>query len=524
MIGINLDACDSHDCIRNVVSFTEQNMCLALGYDAKNGVTYGDQEVKIHELNRDFQCSNTALHLEAESVEKIVEFYNEHLEIPECITVYDTLVCGFGSRKQVGWAKHQVQQCTENKKRVLVFMPDQTLHGVAMNLKENDRLFQIDTLLGQHVTQNSIFMVPQKNLIAVVRVLQWLKAKDAPRDSFKLEQLGLIYKELCQQNSLPHAAVPCNEMTPHMLQLCKENLDEPGKQELLKFESCTRDHIAVDAAQQETVVTSYILDTCKLTTKRPTMPDKVLECFQNKKTGNTTKATNWISWIFYWFPTVNFKLGSLVPEFLKEWIIDPMSYIMQLYVYLLCAACLVESFNFLSCVSKLASQAFSCVGELWASLSKHYEDASERKETGSDDTFTFGNVCRGVIWPLYRLCKFFYDCFNKLTYVFHKTNHKKARQRFVPVPRNRSAYTFKTNPHKPGEREREHEQNTLFIQETKKAMHEIQGKFCGIQEMISFQERADRSRTTSMERKLAMGWAKPRMFSGAQDVAAAGNL
>jgi len=432
MIGINLEACDSHECIQNLASFTEQNMCLALGYDAKKGVTYGDQEVKIRELNRDFQCSNTTLHLEAKSVEKIVQFYNEHLEIPECITVNDTLVCGFGSRKQVGWANHQVQQCTENKKRVLVFMPNQTLHGVAMNLKENDRLFQIDTLLGEHVKQNFLLMVPQENLKAVVRVLQWLKVKDAPDDSFNLQQLGLIYKELCPQNSLLHAAVPCNEMTPHMVQLCKKNLDEHGKQELLNFEICTRDHITVDAALQDTVLTGYILNACKLTKERPTMPDKVRACFENKKPTNATRATSFISWIFSWFKIKNFELGSLVPEPLEPWLIYPMGIILEKYFHLFCLACLLQSLKWLLWVPRLASQAFSYVGALWAYLSNLSNDASEVEEAGSDAFFTWPNVCRKFIWPFKTVLEWFFFCVNALKYVFHKLKGIKKHQQEIP--------------------------------------------------------------------------------------------
>jgi hypothetical protein len=509
----------------NLKPFLDQTICKGMCYRPITPLSQAGDISDMQNLNGMFQCQNTDVRIEGETTEDICASLNGHVQKPECVVIHDTIICIVDALKKRIYVNIFLQPCAVEY-NIYVVNATETFGDLRCNLRENKNAIVVNNVLNlcsfltsQMNTKNNLVFASAVQARKIVAYKELLHAMSTAQNFDEYKAMLQTWQELCGKKSDLNATAVCRSVTDSMLNVCQRMHTEEADDEFTQIKNCVNKKYA-DPTKKKILAHAKLL-WCGLTESGM---DQDKEKCVHFKGGTHTKGYSFnIPLVRYFMHPID-----LFPESFQQWISFPKSLI-EYYLYALFAACLVESYTWLSCVSKLASQAFSCVGALWASLSKHYEDASERKETGSNDTFTFGKVCCGVIWPLYRLCKFFYDCFNKLTYVSHKIKDKKARQRFVPVPRNPSTYTLETNPHKPGEREKEHLQNTLFIQETKKAMHEIQGKFCGIQEMISFQERADRSRTTSMERKLmerklTMGWAKPRMFSEAQDGAAAGNL
>jgi hypothetical protein len=508
--GMNTKLCNDPWTLKHLSLFTSEMLCLGMGHTPLTGVTNGNQPVNIPLLNEQFKCSNETVKCTGKSLGDIVACYNAVLEVPMCHQVKKMRICAINCKAHVAWFNVQVNLCTQRGNNIRIYRPEITLHGIDLTSGKNDHIKEvsISDMLG--VEDHTILMVPGTLSNTIKIFFEWRDARDAPADKFDLANLRKMWKELCLQDNSLQAAVPCEEMTEHMLRLCENTLDDTNKQKLLKLKDCAGELIPADIALQKRIIQTTKKNMCELSTEEPTIPQDVLLCSKKTVGTNTKQTTSWKSLIPVQFSWQYLKLGWLVSEDFQWYINFAVMFILG-YTGMVCVFVLFDFLTGLLSVVQEARQAFSRVCSFLANFSKLYENPPQRR-----------NVCWYFFRPLFKLLNLVCGGCDILSKVVGKINHKKARPRLLPVPRNRSAYIFETKIHKPGERGKETE--TLFIEETKKAMHEIQGKFCGIQEMISFQERADRSRITSMERKLAMRWAQPRMFSEAQDGAAAGNL
>jgi len=554
------------------VSFTTQILCAALGHNALGGVAVGNKEFSIPDLNKNYKCANQDLHFHADNVEQVVAFYNHHVQIPVCVNMGDTLICGFGSRAEVVWAKLQLQLCTEARNRVLVYMPDKTLHEVVVNLEENKRLDQIHSLLDANVKSNSIFMVPKTNLTAVVLVFKWKQARNAPADNFNLHELGTIWSELCPENSFLDAEVPCGEITEEMLQLCNNTLLEPQRLKLQQLQSCIKELPPADRASIER---SYRLHICDFRTS--TVPQNVEACLKRQ---DTTK-TEWtiVSWVMIPFEVLGrySGLGWLVPPNLPWY----LSFIYTGVWYYGYVVVFVVIWNVLK-LGLVALEVLSYLRRLLARVVQLYEAPGKDEEPASDTSCTLVmsilvNFLYSVSLPAYWMFVIVRSCFrlimnatSKIKRDGKKPKHEpycrqqgqngndfmdrflhegggsrrtfsefrqtqtastgKERPNFGHVPRNQSVY-----PHIASERNSRQKwflDNTrIFADDLKNDLSLLQEMLlCGLPEDHEQEEQRKRDhrqevrpRYASMDDKLRDDWVMQQRHKEAQDSRAAGN-
>jgi hypothetical protein len=285
MLGIDLTACNDPIALANVQNFAQQILCLGLGHQPLAGVAVGNELVTVSDLNQKFKCSNQTLQFEANTIQQVVDFLNNVLEVPTCFEVPPIHICGFGSRKEVGWATVQLQVCTEDGKHIHVFRPYTTLHGVQVNLIENTRLSEISDVLMPLDYHNAFVFVPKALLRRFVDLFKWRIAKDAASGQDDLSKLRELWKNLCLDDKSHRDVFRCDEITNQMMAICEQYRSNEDKRKLQKLDACVKEMYPDNTMQQEEIMHNENLKMCNLLQGSWTTPTQLHPCMQKQDTG-----------------------------------------------------------------------------------------------------------------------------------------------------------------------------------------------------------------------------------------------
>lgn len=295
MLGIDLTACSDPTALANVQNFTQQILCLGLGYQPLDGVAVGNELVTVSDLNQKFKCSNQTLHFEANTIQQVVDFFNNVLEVPTCFEVPPIHICGFGSRKEVGWATVQLQVCTEDGKHIHVFRPYTTFHGVQVNLIENTRLSEISDLLMPLDYHNAFVFVPKALLPRVVDVFKWRIAKDAASGQDDLSKLRELWRNLCLDNKSQQDVFRCDEITDQMVAMCEQYRSDDDRHKMHKLDTCVKEMYPGHTTQQEEIMHHENLKMCNLLGVEWTTPTELHSCIEKQDTGVWEKSVEFMT-------------------------------------------------------------------------------------------------------------------------------------------------------------------------------------------------------------------------------------
>ena len=280
ILGIDLALCGEPTQLANVTSFSVQLLCQGLGYQPKAGVALGDELVTVRNLNDHFQCSEQSLHLEAKSVQEVVDFYNQELTVATCKKVDEMNICGIESRKEAGWVTLQLHVCTEEGKYMHVFRPYETFRGIGVDFKENSRLAEIPNLLTPFEYRNAFVFVPKALLETAVDLFKWTSARNSVSAKGDLSNLRKLWMNLCSSDKSQQDVFSCDKITTQMLQMCKIYRSDDDKRKLRKLETCLEKIHPGDSIKQAEVMDNENRRMCGVLGVEWTIPTELHECME----------------------------------------------------------------------------------------------------------------------------------------------------------------------------------------------------------------------------------------------------
>jgi len=283
MLGIDLALCNEPTRLANVTAFSVQLLCQGLGYQPEAGVALGDELVTIRDLNNNFRCSETSLHLEANDLQEVVDFYNHVLTVATCKKVGGMDICGIESRKEAGWVTVQLHVCTEEGKHIHIFRPYETLHGIAVDVKENSTLAEIHDLVKPFEYHNALVFVPKAFLPTVVDLFKWSSAKNAVSGQGDLSNLRKLWRNLCGNHKSQEDVFSCDEITGQMVVLCEKYRSGDDKRKVQKLKTCLEKMHPGDTTKQAEVMHNENKKLCEVLGVQWTTPTELHECMEKEE-------------------------------------------------------------------------------------------------------------------------------------------------------------------------------------------------------------------------------------------------